>query len=176
MGRSSRRTRAMPPGSSNAEAASSSSFRARLRSESIPATSRPASPSSAILLQDEVRRQLAKAFAAITSNNTEEDGDNGRVVQLRDTLVNTGVELHSDAIGKITKGHADIQAKIAEFAEQSSRALSQANSLYSNIAYPLSATICESENLPRATIATHLSNLLKKLDDAEAELRVLGQE
>lgn len=95
---------------------------------------------------------------------------------MKDTLVNTGAELHSDAISKITEGHADIQAKIAEFAEQSSRALSQANSLYSNIAYPLSATICESENLPRATIAAHLSSLLKKLDDAEAELGVLGQE
>ncbi|KAJ3462181.1 hypothetical protein MRS44_010734 [Fusarium solani] len=54
--------------------------------------------------------------------------------------------------------------------------LSECNDLYSNIAYPLSATLCHSDNHPRATIATHLANLKKDIAAAKEEILRLSDE
>lgn len=49
-------------------------------------------------------------------------------------------------------------------------------SLYSNLEYPLNATLCSSDNFPISNIANHLSGLLQRLKAAEGELSLLRDE
>lgn len=74
------------------------------------------------------------------------------------------------------QAHADIQTRIDAFAEESSTALAQCDALYHNISYPLSATLCHTDTLPQATIATHLSNLKHQVASAMEEMKDLGDE
>lgn len=74
------------------------------------------------------------------------------------------------------QAHAAIESQITDLCDASSAALSQADTLYSNITYPLSATLCHADNLPCATIATHLATLRDQLSAAQDELQGLQQE
>ncbi|KAH6897297.1 hypothetical protein B0T10DRAFT_557120 [Thelonectria olida] len=85
-----------------------------------------------------------------------------------------GMDLHTSAMNQIIKSRSEIEQKISHFVVDSSTTLSQNNALYSNISYPLSATLCHSDNFPKASILNHLANLKKEIMSAKEELRSLG--
>lgn len=93
-----------------------------------------------------------------------------------ESLAEVGSDLHAAAIEQLVESHRDIETKITDLANSSGPVLSRVDSVYSNIEYPLGATICHSDALPRETITTHLSNLQAKFDDADKELRKLAAE
>lgn len=66
--------------------------------------------------------------------------------------------------------------RINSFGSQSSSVLKDCKALYDNITYPLSATLCHSENYRRASIAAHLDTLQSQLAAAEGELDALNGE
>lgn len=86
------------------------------------------------------------------------------------------MNLHASAMESLVEAHSEIQSKIDAFAEESSTTLAQCDALYDNISYPLSATLCHSDTLPRATIETHLTDLRKEIASALEEIKVLGEE
>lgn len=87
-----------------------------------------------------------------------------------------GMNLHTSAIEHLVQAHSEIQSRITRFSNETGTTLSECNHLYSNIAYPLSATLCHSDNHPRATIATHLTNLKNDIAAAKEEILRLSDE
>lgn len=86
------------------------------------------------------------------------------------------MKLHAEAMEQLIQAHNEIQSRIDNFAKETAVALSERDALYGNIAYPLSATLCHTDNYPRATIATHLANLRRDLSATTEELQRLGEE
>lgn len=91
-------------------------------------------------------------------------------------MASRGAELHATAAAHIGDAFEGIEQKIGQLSEVSIECLSLAELLYDNISYPLSATLCHSENKPRATIANHLSMLHEELTSASDKLRSLHSE
>ncbi|CAM1509503.1 Fc.00g032420.m01.CDS01 [Cosmosporella sp. VM-42] len=136
---------------------STATLRARLQSQDEEAPT-PSSPKRSIF--PDVYQQFRACFAIDPSREKGQDG----------------MELHASAMEQLIKAHGEIQSKIDTFAEESSAALSETDALYGNIAYPLSATLCHTDNIPRATVATHLANLKNDICSATEELQKLGEE
>ena len=59
---------------------------------------------------------------------------------------------------------------------QSSKFVSEASKLYSNVTAPLSKTRCHGDKVPSATVEAHLSNLLSGLKDAQKQLEDLQKQ
>lgn len=81
-----------------------------------------------------------------------------------------GMSLHSSAIEHLIQAHSEVQSKTTDFSEESSKVLSQCKDLYSNIVYPLSATLCSSPDYPRASVAAHLNSLKRDIAAAKEEI------
>jgi hypothetical protein len=81
-----------------------------------------------------------------------------------------GMSLHTSAIEHLIQAHSEVQSKTMGFSEESSKALSQCKDLYSNIVYPLSATLCSSPEHPRASVAVHLNSLKRDIAAAKEEI------
>jgi hypothetical protein len=87
-----------------------------------------------------------------------------------------GLSLHSSATEHLVEAHAEVQAKTKSFSEESSKTLAQNTDLYDNIAHPLSATLCHSEDHPRASVAVHLNRLKQDIAAAREEIIRLSTE
>jgi hypothetical protein len=81
-----------------------------------------------------------------------------------------GMSLHSSAIEHLIQAHSEVQSKTMSFSEESSKALFQCKDLYSNIVYPLSATLCSSADHSRASVAVHLNSLKRDIAAAKEEI------
>lgn len=86
------------------------------------------------------------------------------------------MKLHASAMEQLIQAHNEIQSRIDNLAKEASTSLAECNTLYSNIAYPLSATLCHTDHIPRATIATHLANLKQDINFSLVELQLLEEE
>ncbi len=95
------------------------------------------------------------------------------ILTLVDCLAASGAGIHAATVVAIGDAFGGIDEKISNLAEASSTSLSRAESLYNNISYPLSATLCHSDKQPRATIAEHLATLHGELASAGDKLRAL---
>ncbi|KAH6983396.1 hypothetical protein BKA56DRAFT_655884 [Ilyonectria sp. MPI-CAGE-AT-0026] len=159
---------------------SSSTLRARLRSPEAPApTSSPKPPT-----HHHIYQQFRACFGAdLGSSRRDErvpisppEHDSDAVTQLRESFAQAGTKLHASATAQLIEAHSDIQSRISRFVGESSATLLENEALYSNIAYPLSATLCHSDNFPRASIIDHLTNLKKEFSSTKEELHRLGAE
>lgn len=81
-----------------------------------------------------------------------------------------GMSLHTSAIEHLIQAHSEVQAKMMGFSEESSKTLSQCKDLYSNIVYPLLATLCSSPEHPQASVAAHLNSLKRDIAAAKEEI------
>ncbi|KAK7419854.1 hypothetical protein QQZ08_010688 [Neonectria magnoliae] len=86
------------------------------------------------------------------------------------------MNLHASATAQLVETHSKIQSRISRFVSESSGTLAQNEALYSNIAYPLSATLCHSDKFPRASILDHLANLKQEILSAKEQVQRLGAE
>ncbi|KAH7325707.1 hypothetical protein B0I35DRAFT_474452 [Stachybotrys elegans] len=161
MGRTSRRLQVPTPGITHDP--SSSSFRARLLGSDDTLALQQTPPPAPDPQENHVSRQL-RSWLTLEDEHSVGYGKSDSVEeaplisQLREMLIETGLEIHSAAIDALVKNHGEIEAKIDDFARQYTPVIDETEALYSNIVYPLSATLCHSDTKPRATIATHLSN------------------
>ncbi|KAK5992112.1 hypothetical protein PT974_05510 [Cladobotryum mycophilum] len=166
---------------------SSFTLRARLSSQGPP-TSGPAAPSPPSpddqLKLDDLYRHFRDHFVPANSvagneDSGENNGGHGNanlMVQLGESFAQAGLKLHTSVVHQLSQSQVEIDANISTFSKFSSSILSDLDGLYSNIAYPLSATLCHSANFPRATIGAHLVSVQEKLKLAEGELRGLHEE
>ncbi|POR39522.1 Uncharacterized protein TPAR_00310 [Tolypocladium paradoxum] len=183
-------TRAMPPMASSSDPCSSStlvdpipssSLRARLRSQEPAPKVQSTSPTS-WGPGEEMYQRFRACFVDSSSANLQCKGtksvesEDDALAQLRGAFTEAGLEFYTSVAGELMQAHGAIESQIADLASKSSAVLSLADALYSNIAYPLSATLCHADNLPSATIATHLSTLREQLSAAQDELQGLQQE
>ena len=90
-----------------------------------------------------------------------------------DCLAASGSEIHEAAREEISETFQSIDEKINALSEASSATLGRVDSLYDNIAYPLSATLCHSDKRVQATITEHLSNMHNELNSASDKLKAL---
>lgn len=87
-----------------------------------------------------------------------------------------GLAIHESATENLEKAHADVQAEIKHFAEESSKTLAQSRDLYANIEYPLSKTLCDSDDHPRASLEVHLNRLKQDIAAAREQVVRLSAE
>ncbi|KND86610.1 hypothetical protein TOPH_08747 [Tolypocladium ophioglossoides CBS 100239] len=159
----------------------SSSLRARLRSQEPTPKVQSTSPNSWGPSEHTYQRFRA-CFVDPGSDNLQLkdtrslDGEDDALARLQGAFADAGLELYTSVAEEIVQAHGATESQIAGLSDKSSAVLSQADALYSNIAYPLSATLCHADSLPSATIATHLSTLRNQLSAAQDELRELQQE
>ncbi|KAH7145616.1 putative flavoprotein [Dactylonectria estremocensis] len=158
------------PSSSNLwddNAKSSSTLRTRLRSQDAAVST----SSQKALTYNDVYQQFRACFGvdhgAPVSDTRAHDVTECPFAQ-------AGMNLHASATAQLVEAHTDIQSKISRFVVESSATLSKSDDLYSNIAYPLSATLCHSDNFPRASIQNHLANQKVEIAAAKEGLRQLG--
>ncbi|KAM5361502.1 hypothetical protein ACJZ2D_013069 [Fusarium nematophilum] len=155
-----------------------STLRSRLFDDDTPTTSSETKQSP----YQDIYQQIQACFGDNLLVPGPEDGqpeapDNSDPgAQLREAFAQMGVELHASAIDHLIQAHSEVQSRINRFSDESSNALSQCKDLYSNIAYPLSATLCHSDDFPTATIRTHLATLNQEIEAAKEELERLGDE
>ncbi|KAM0424448.1 hypothetical protein ACHAPT_010371 [Fusarium lateritium] len=156
----------------------SSTLRARLRENHTPATSSSTKPVPYQDVYQQVQACLGSHFLAPKHDKkkaqTLETHD--PAIELREAFARMGMNLHASAIEHLVQAHSEVQSRITRFSNESTTTLSQCNDLYSNIAYPLSATLCHSDQHPRATVATHLANLKKDIASAKEEILRLRDE
>ncbi|KAF5025549.1 hypothetical protein F66182_2357 [Fusarium sp. NRRL 66182] len=155
-----------------------SSLRARLRDDQTPATSSSAKPVPYQDIYQQVHACLENQFLSqkpeIKVAPVPESHD--LATQLRESYARMGISLHSSAIEHLVQAHSEVQSKTTGFAEESSRTMARCKHLYANIAYPLSATLCSSDNHPQARIADHLQTLKKDIAKAKEKILRLGDE
>ncbi|KAH7165363.1 hypothetical protein EDB81DRAFT_250307 [Dactylonectria macrodidyma] len=156
---------------------SSSTLRTRLRSQDAVAPTSSQKPLTYDVLQ-QFRACFGADHGAPVSDTRAPDvtecRDSDAVTQLREAFAQAGMNLHASATAQLAEAHTDIQSKISRFVAESSATLSKSDDLYSNIAFPLSATLCHSDNFPRASIQNHLANQKAEIEEAKEELRQLG--
>lgn len=87
-----------------------------------------------------------------------------------------GLAIHESATEHLEKAHADVQAEIKHFAEESSQTLAQSRDLYANIEYPLLKTLCDSDDHPRASLEVHLNRLKQDIAAAREQVVRLSAE
>lgn len=93
-----------------------------------------------------------------------------------ESFTQAGVDLHASASESLVQANAHVSERISQFRDKYTDMLKSNDALYDNIGWPLSATLCSNETLPKATIETHLSNLQKQVDETMEMLEGLGQE
>ncbi|RSL67879.1 hypothetical protein CEP53_002790 [Fusarium sp. AF-6] len=160
------------------ENAWSSTLRARLRDDNTPATSSSTKPAPYQDVYQQVQACLGSHLLAPKPDKktAQPSGTRDPAIHLREAFTRRGMNLHSSAIEHLVQAHSEVQSRITGFSNETGATLSECNNLYSNIAYPLSATLCHSDNHPRATIAIHLANLKKDIAAAKEEILRLSDE
>ncbi|KAF4984969.1 hypothetical protein FDECE_16935 [Fusarium decemcellulare] len=172
-----------------------STLRARLRDHDTPATSPSTKPAPYLDVYQQVQACLGSHFLdpkqdkkvlqlpAPEAHDPAADLRGESSTAKRDpsspyteAYARNGMALHTAAVEKLVNAHSEVQSRITRFSNDSAATLSQCNALYSNIAYPLSATLCHDNTHPRATIATHLSDLKKEIARAREEIVRLTHE
>ncbi|PHH92691.1 hypothetical protein CDD83_5928 [Cordyceps sp. RAO-2017] len=164
--------------------ASSSTLRARLRSQDPVLEASLNSPEADGAGADVYQRFRAcfsldpsSSAASQVKGKGKRLGDKGTPLsQLRDTFAEEGLRFYASVTQGIMQARNAVNSRISDLGGESAAVLSRAEALYSNIAYPLSATLCHAENVASATIATHLSALDAKLSAAQEELDALQSE
>ncbi|KAF4453663.1 hypothetical protein F53441_3672 [Fusarium austroafricanum] len=153
------------------EDACPSTLRARLRDDDTPATSSSVKPIPYQDIYQQVNDCLGRNLASQKRRKIVHVSEsNDPATQLRESYARMGMALHNSAIENLVKAHAEVQSKMTSFAEKSSHTLAQSKDLYSNITYPLYATLCHSENHPRANVAVHLNGLKRDIAAAREEI------
>ncbi|PHH75942.1 hypothetical protein CDD80_1938 [Ophiocordyceps camponoti-rufipedis] len=102
--------------------------------------------------------------------------ETGVMAQLGETFAEAGLHFYTAVAEEIVSARRDMDSQIETLSRESTDLLSRADTLYSNVAYPLSATLCHFDKTPSATIATHLSEIRAKLTTAQGELEALQRE
>ncbi|KAG6320267.1 hypothetical protein E4U44_006338 [Claviceps purpurea] len=87
-----------------------------------------------------------------------------------------GQDIYNLSIRAVQAAHENTSAKISAFHAQAANTSAHTTHLYNNISYPLSATLCQSENFPSASLGRHMRTLHKRLSAAETELDRLNEE
>lgn len=87
-----------------------------------------------------------------------------------------GLSLHTSATEHLARAHTEVQIRTKLLADDFSETLAQSKELYSNIAYPLSATLCQSPDYPRESIVAHLNRLKQDIAAAREEILRLNTE
>ncbi|KAM0306857.1 hypothetical protein ACHAPM_001433 [Fusarium culmorum] len=154
-----------------------STLRARLRDDPPP---RPSPSKSAPC--DNLYQQVHASLGNYSDNSkrgktmVQEPESNDPATQLRESYARMGLALHESATEHLEKAHADVQAEIKSFAEESSKTLAQSRDLYANIEYPLSKTLCDSDDHPRASLEVHLNRLKQDIAAAREQVVRLSAE
>ncbi|KAI5457503.1 hypothetical protein BGZ63DRAFT_79981 [Mariannaea sp. PMI_226] len=161
---------------------SSSTLRDRLRSRDASAL--PSSPKLPAYhdLYQQLRACLYTVSAPPVHNGKDHpspdgpDPDADAATELRESFAVMGADLHTSVMHQLIQSHADIQQKISDFVGEASAVLSKNDVLYSNISYPLGATLCHSDDFPRASIRDHLANVKNDILSAKDDLQALATE
>ncbi|KAF5000436.1 hypothetical protein FGRMN_1767 [Fusarium graminum] len=149
----------------------SSTLRDRLRESDTPATSSSVNRGPYHDIYQQVHACLGSNLApALESKAPQPPESRDPATQLRETYARMGMSLHSSGIEHLVQAHSEVQSKTLCFSKESSKTSSQCKSLYSNIAYPLSATLCHSDDHPRASITVHLKALKRDIAAAKEEI------
>lgn len=90
--------------------------------------------------------------------------------------MNSRIELHTSIVSTLQATHDDIEAAIGHSSEPGADLLSRTDKLYANIEHPLSATLCHSATVPRATVSAHCSRLHEELQTKSEALERLRSE
>ncbi|KAF4953017.1 hypothetical protein FSARC_12497 [Fusarium sarcochroum] len=155
-----------------------STLRARLRDDETPATSSSVKPIPYQNVYQQVHACLGSHLRApkpeVKVVQAPESHD--PATQLQEAYARMGMKLHSSAIEHLVRAHSEVQSKTMHFSNESSKTLSQCKELYANIAYPLSATLCHSDNHHRNSIVSHLQGLKQDIAAAKEEILRLGDE
>ncbi|WZH47686.1 uncharacterized protein QYS62_008844 [Fusarium acuminatum] len=149
-----------------------STLRARLRHDATPATSSSINPIPYRNVYEQVHACLGSQLHAPKPEKEVPQvvKSHDPATQLREAYARMGMSLHTSAIEHLIQAHSEVQSKTMGFSEESSKALSQCKDLYSNIVYPLSATLCSSPDHPRASVAVHLNSLKRDIAAAKEEI------
>ncbi|KAG6049912.1 hypothetical protein E4U39_005255 [Claviceps sp. Clav50 group G5] len=150
-----------------------SNLRARLRSEDIPPPPGPANPTI------DPQKHIYEKLQAIFSQDSYGQADSNacqKSSKLADILARYGQDIYNLSIRAVQAAHENTSAKISAFHAQAADTSAHTTHLYNNISYPLSATLCQSENFPSASLGRHMRTLHKRLSAAEMELDRLNEE
>ncbi|GAO19369.1 hypothetical protein UVI_02045540 [Ustilaginoidea virens] len=186
--------------SSSTTAEKSTSLRARLRSEDLVHHHHAAGPRADGQSRRDIYRQLQANFSAVLQAEPSKPGSTNaqmahiagkeelnrllsplpgrlsRTDSQKESFARYGQDVYNTAVEAVQSAHKATSSEIAGFQARVSSTLGRAHALYDNIVYPLSATVCHSESLPRASIAKHIRTLQKRLSAAEDELEKLNEE
>ncbi|KAL3602871.1 hypothetical protein FPOAC2_07186 [Fusarium poae] len=154
-----------------------STLRARLRDDPPPKVS-PTKPPPSQSLYQQLHASLGNYESAPKRGKmaVQEPESNDPATQLREAYARMGLSIHSSATEHLEKAHVQVQTEIKRFSDESSKTLTQSRDLYANIEYPLSKTLCDSEDHPRASIEVHLNRLKQDIAAAREEVLRLGTE
>ncbi|KAK2612241.1 hypothetical protein QQS21_001667 [Conoideocrella luteorostrata] len=160
--------------SSTAADKATSTLRARLRSEEVPSlpSVHTASQAKSPKHSGDMYKQLRAHFATMPRHQHESNPTNN----LAESFALQGQDIYDSSLHDLQLAHEATSSKIAAFQAQAATTSTHTDNLYNNISYRLSATICHSENYPRANIGTHIHSLRKKLFVAEGQLNKLNEE
>ncbi|KAG6000190.1 hypothetical protein E4U21_005750 [Claviceps maximensis] len=87
-----------------------------------------------------------------------------------------GQETYNLSLKTVRAAHESISGKITAFHAQAASTSAHAANLYNNISYPLSATLCQAQTFPSASLGRHIRTLHRRLSAAETELGRLNEE
>ncbi|KAG6138683.1 hypothetical protein E4U38_000315 [Claviceps purpurea] len=162
-----------PEASATAVEKAHSSLRARLRSEDISAPQGPTNPTI-----DPQKHIYAKLQAIFSQDSYGQADSNAcpKSSNLADIFALYGQDIYNLSIRAVQAAHENTSAKISAFHAQAANTSAHTTHLYNNISYPLSATLCQSENFPSASLGRHMRTLHKRLSAAETELDRLNEE
>ncbi|KAL6915536.1 hypothetical protein ACHAPO_011136 [Fusarium lateritium] len=154
-----------------------STLRARLRDDP-PAKQSPIKPPPSQSIYQQVHASLGNYGNAPKRGKTavQEPESNDPATQLREAYARMGLSIHTSATEHLEKAHVDVQTEIKRFSEESSKTLAQSRDLYANIEYPLSKTLCDSDDHPRASVEVHLNHLKQDIAAAREEVLRLSTE
>ncbi|GKU03608.1 hypothetical protein FLAG1_06248 [Fusarium langsethiae] len=144
-----------------------STLRARLRDDP-PAKHSPVKPAPCQSLYQQLHASLGNHGNAPKRQKmpVEEPETNDPATQLRG----------NSATEHLEKAHAQVQTEIKRFSDESSKTLAQSRDLYANIEYPLSKTLCDSEDYPRASVEVYLNHLKQDIAAAREQVVRLSAE
>ena len=144
-----------------------SDFRARLRSEA---------PQYTVPQHDEFLRRLKSRLQG--DNQTQLAGMSASkfLALTVDCIARIGADVFISARQKVSAAHDATAAEIATFSNHATAMLDCLSSLYDDISYPLSVTLCRSRSFPPGSLASHLTAMQEHILSTENELKRLNDE
>lgn len=95
---------------------------------------------------------------------------------MTEAFTQAGSTMHASVVERLVQAHAEMEIRLEGFSHGLATKLAANEALYSNITWPLSKTLCHTDTRTSASLASHLEDFGRELQEVEHGIKDLAKE